>query len=151
MSSANDNAYDKTINTTVDNRENNLNIDKSDTHLEKNKPTLDVVANDNKNLENKNKTVETESDDVESVRIEVRSITGTRVQFKIKRSTPLGKLMKIYCKRLGQPLEAVRFLFDGCRISSTDTAVSLGLKENDVIDALIQQVGGSFSSITKIA
>ena len=142
MSSTNDNAYDKTSKAAVENCANSSRSETSNLTVEKNKPSADAVSNTSTNPENRDKIVEAESEDAESVRIEVRSITGTRVQFKIKKSTPLGKLMKIYCKRLGQPLEAVRFLFDGCRISATDTAISLGMKENDVIDALIQQVGG---------
>ena len=36
--------------------------------------------------------------------------------FKIKKSTPLSKLMNAYCERQGKSPDSVRFLFDGQRI-----------------------------------
>uniref|UniRef100_A0A8C8BI93 Rad60/SUMO-like domain-containing protein n=1 Tax=Otus sunia TaxID=257818 RepID=A0A8C8BI93_9STRI len=46
---------------------------------------------------------------------------GSVVQFKIKRHTPLSKLMKAYCERQGLSMRQIRFRFDGQPISETDT------------------------------
>lgn len=41
--------------------------------------------------------------------------------FKIKKATPLKKLMEAYCEKQGKSPNALRFLFDGVRINPTDT------------------------------
>ena len=46
---------------------------------------------------------------------------NNEVFFKIKRSTQLKKLMDAFCDRQGKMPSTVRFLFDGVRVSATDT------------------------------
>jgi len=60
----------------------------------------------------------------------------------IKRSTPLKKLMEAYCKRQGLSQASVRFVFDGNRVQGTETADSLEMDDQDVIDVLVEQTGG---------
>lgn len=43
----------------------------------------------------------------------------------------------------GMTRDAVRFIFDGERISDGDTPKSLQMEDDDVIDAVLQQVGGT--------
>ncbi len=57
------------------------------------------------------------------------------MQFKIKKSTPLRKLMAAYGPRLGLQASQVRFTVDGECIAPDDTAKDLGLLDKDVIDA----------------
>ena len=38
---------------------------------------------------------------------------GNEIQFKIKRSAQLRKLIKAYCERQGHPEDSVSFLYDG--------------------------------------
>ncbi|KAL0477187.1 small ubiquitin-related modifier sumo2 [Acrasis kona] len=76
------------------------------------------------------------------------SFQGADVHFKIKRKTPLGKLMSAFVKRQNVGLGTMRFLFDGKRISEHDTADSLGLEEDDIIDVMIEQTGGSKNLIS---
>jgi small ubiquitin-related modifier len=45
---------------------------------------------------------------------------NNEVLFKIKRTTPLKKLMDAFCERQGKNPSSVRFLFDGSRIQPTD-------------------------------
>ncbi|SOV11577.1 small ubiquitin-related modifier [Plasmodium sp. gorilla clade G2] len=80
----------------------------------------------------------------EHIQVKVRSPDGAEVFFKIKRKTKLEKLMEVYCNRLGQSMEAVRFLYDGDRIHGDNTPEQLGIEDGDVIDAMVQQTGGSF-------
>ena len=40
---------------------------------------------------------------------------GNEIFFKMKKKTPIGKLMNAWCQRPGVNLNAVRFLFDGER------------------------------------
>merc|ERR1712054_178449 len=67
---------------------------------------------------------------------------GSEVQFKIKKTTPLRKLMDAYCSRLGLQASQVRFMVDGERIGPDDTAEKLGLEDEDLIDVAMEQTGG---------
>ena len=62
--------------------------------------------------------------------------------FRIKKTTPLEKLMVTYCERQGKPFESVRFMFDGNRIEKHNTPEELDIEDNDVIEAVIAQLGG---------
>ncbi|EAN34278.1 Small ubiquitin-related modifier 1 [Theileria parva strain Muguga] len=81
--------------------------------------------------------------DNDHIQLKVRSPDGSEVYFKIKKKTKLEKLMNTYCSRLGQSPEAVRFLFDGDRIKGDATPEELGIENGDIIDAMVQQTGGS--------
>eukprot|EP00656_Telonema_subtile_P052479 TRINITY_DN7331_c0_g1_i1.p1 TRINITY_DN7331_c0_g1~~TRINITY_DN7331_c0_g1_i1.p1 ORF type:complete len:121 (+),score=34.23 TRINITY_DN7331_c0_g1_i1:151-513(+) len=67
---------------------------------------------------------------------------GSEVFFKIKKRTQMKKLMDAYCTRSGQDSAAINFLFEGERIQPTNTPDELEMAEGDVIDAMLQQVGG---------
>ena len=75
----------------------------------------------------------------------VVSQDGTQVFFKIRRSTPLKKLMTAYCERKQLSPTSIRFLFEGQRVQDEQTPDTLAMEDNDVIDALAQQTGGSQS------
>lgn len=87
------------------------------------------------------------------------------VQFKIKKQTPLKKLMGAYCERVvstpiarsyrffgtndrrsvvfqGLALATVRFRFDGQAINEMDTPSSLEMEDGDTIEVYQQQTGG---------
>ena len=76
------------------------------------------------------------------ISIRVATSSGKELFFKIKRSTPLGKMMSAFCNHQKIPERSVKFLFDGRRITEDSTPESLGLEENDSIDALLEQTGG---------
>merc|ERR1712083_372958 len=78
------------------------------------------------------------------IQLKVKDQQGSEVQFKIKKSTPLRKLMDAYCSRLGLTASQVRFMVDGERISADDTAEKLGLEDEDLIDVAMEQTGGAF-------
>jgi small ubiquitin-related modifier len=50
------------------------------------------------------------------------------MQFKIKRHTPLSKLMKAYCERQGLPMRQTRFRFDGQQLMR-HTPAQLGMED----------------------
>uniref|UniRef100_A0A673IW10 Small ubiquitin-related modifier 2 n=1 Tax=Sinocyclocheilus rhinocerous TaxID=307959 RepID=A0A673IW10_9TELE len=64
--------------------------------------------------------VKTENND--HINLKVAGQDGSVVQFKIKRHTPLSKLMKAYCERQGLTMRQIRFRFDGQPINETDTS-----------------------------
>ncbi|XP_045155432.1 small ubiquitin-related modifier 2 [Echinops telfairi] len=86
--------------------------------------------------------VKTENND--HINLKVAGQDGSVVQFKIKRHTPLSKLMKAYCERQGLSMRQIRFRFDGQPINETDTPAQLEMEDEDTIDVFQQQTGGVF-------
>uniref|UniRef100_A0A2K5V1K8 Ubiquitin-like domain-containing protein n=1 Tax=Macaca fascicularis TaxID=9541 RepID=A0A2K5V1K8_MACFA len=84
--------------------------------------------------------VKTEND---HINLKVAGQDGSVVQFKIKRHTPLSKLMKAYCERQGLSMRQIRFRFDGQPINETDTPAQLEMEDEDTIDVFQQQTGGA--------
>jgi len=78
-----------------------------------------------------------------TINVKVLSSTGDEIFFKIKRSTKLVKLQGAYAGKVGKDIGSIRFLYDGNRINETDTPDSLGMEDNDTIDVMVEQVGGS--------
>ncbi|EAL64270.1 hypothetical protein DDB_G0286189 [Dictyostelium discoideum AX4] len=80
----------------------------------------------------------------EHINLKVKNQGGGEVFFKIKRSTPLKKLMEAYCQRQGLNYASCRFLFDGVRVKEDATPNQLGMENEDVLDCALMQTGGSF-------
>ena len=59
----------------------------------------------------------------------------------IDQATPLQKLMTAFCARQGLSVAAVRFLFDGSRISPRQTPRELEMEDGDIIDVMVEQRG----------
>jgi len=77
------------------------------------------------------------------INIKVTTQTGEEVFFKIKRNTKLSKLQGAYAAKVGKDVNSIRFLYDGNRINDDDTPASLDMEDNDTIDVMVEQVGGS--------
>lgn len=86
--------------------------------------------------------VKTENND--HINLKVAGQDGSVVQFKIKRHTPLSKLMKAYCERQGLSMRQIRFRFDGQPINESDTPAQLEMEDEDTIDVFQQQTGGVY-------
>jgi len=87
---------------------------------------------------------EVKSEAGEQINLKVQSQTGAEVFFKIKKSTPLSKLMNAYCGKNGLNPHSIRFLYEGRRIEADSTPKMMNMEDNDVIDVLLMQTGGSF-------
>lgn len=107
----------------------------------------------------------------EHINLKVLGQDNAVVQFKIKRHTPLRKLMNAYCDRAvsfshwlmlgnnfsskqffvyfhqGLSMQVVRFRFDGSPINENDTPTSLEMEEGDTIEVYQQQTGGGFAIV----
>jgi hypothetical protein len=75
--------------------------------------------------------------------VKVKDQNEGEVEFRIKRTTPLGKVMSAYCKTKEMALNSVRFLHDGVRLVENDTAESREMEDGETIQAFLQQQGGS--------
>lgn len=78
----------------------------------------------------------------EHINLKVLGQDGSVVHFKIKKNTPLRKLMTAYCDRTSVKLEQMRFRFDGQAISENETPSQLDMEDGDTIDVFHQQTGG---------
>ncbi|XP_028797127.1 small ubiquitin-related modifier 1-like [Neltuma alba] len=76
------------------------------------------------------------------INLKVKSQEGEEVFFKIKKGTPLRKLINAYCDRTSKSPESVAFLFDGRRIRPEQTPHDLDMEDGDEIDAMLHQTGG---------
>ena len=57
----------------------------------------------------------------EHLSLKVKSQEGHEVYFKVKKTTTFAKVMAAYCKKVGENMESVRFLFDGQRLKPDQT------------------------------
>jgi small ubiquitin-related modifier len=64
------------------------------------------------------------------------------VHLKMMKKTALKKLMEAYCARQSLQMDQIRFLFDGNRLRENQTPDELEMEDDDVIDAMLFQVGG---------
>ena len=65
------------------------------------------------------------------------------MKFKVKKHKTLFIPMRLYSKRMGYPLAAFRFVFDGVRVTDNDTPNSLEMVDGDMIEVYKNQLGGS--------
>ncbi|KAI1003645.1 hypothetical protein K3495_g4562 [Podosphaera aphanis] len=68
---------------------------------------------------------------------------NNEVFFKIKRTTPLKKLMDAFCDRQGKTLNSVRFLLEGSRVQPTDNPERLNMVDGDTLEVHQEQIGGA--------
>lgn len=93
--------------------------------------------------ENTTSEVKPETSNVGIINIKVVNHDGNELIFKLKKDTPLKKVMDAFYQRLGLQAGSVRFNYDGNRVSPDQTPASLNMEENDTIDAMIEQTGGN--------
>jgi hypothetical protein len=95
---------------------------------------------------------------------------GEETLFKVKKTTKMSKVFDAYASRKGVDTKSLRFMFDGTRLNADETpeevrgcslwnwlctfvaselmafaaCVQTGLEDQDTIDVMVQQVGGSW-------
>eukprot|EP00245_Coleochaete_scutata_P015544 TRINITY_DN696_c0_g1_i1.p1 TRINITY_DN696_c0_g1~~TRINITY_DN696_c0_g1_i1.p1 ORF type:complete len:114 (-),score=23.85 TRINITY_DN696_c0_g1_i1:505-846(-) len=77
-----------------------------------------------------------------SLSLTVRAQDGTDLVFKVKPTTKFKKLFQAYCAKKGLDEASLRFLFEGTRIGEERTPEDLNMEEGDMIDAMVEQIGG---------
>lgn len=78
----------------------------------------------------------------EYIKLKVVGQDTNELHFRVKKMTSFAKLKRSYSERIGVPITALRFLFDGRRIDDADTPASLDMEEEDVIEVFQEQTGG---------
>jgi small ubiquitin-related modifier len=74
--------------------------------------------------------------------LRVIGLDDVEVHFKVKFTTKLGKIKKIFSERQGIPVSSLRLLFDGRRINDDDTPKLFKMENDDTIEVFQEQVGG---------
>eukprot|EP01113_Clastostelium_recurvatum_P037439 TRINITY_DN5473_c0_g1_i2.p1 TRINITY_DN5473_c0_g1~~TRINITY_DN5473_c0_g1_i2.p1 ORF type:complete len:106 (-),score=11.78 TRINITY_DN5473_c0_g1_i2:35-313(-) len=82
---------------------------------------------------------------VKQLNLKVVNADGEELLFKIKETTVLKKVHEAYCSKKGLHQDSVRFLLNGKFITAHlhQTARELEMEDEDQIEAVMQQVGGS--------
>jgi TATA-binding protein-associated factor Taf7 len=79
------------------------------------------------------------------INVIIRDQRGSDVTLKVKRTTKVHKVINTYCKKRAVDPGLFKFLFDGQRVQVSDkqlTVGELGMEDSDVLDAVVEQVGG---------
>ena len=105
-----------------------------------NTASTDEQSTSNENNNNTNDVVVPE----ETIQIVVKDLEGNEVVMKMKKLTPMSKLMQGYAKNRGSDLNSLRFLFDGSRILPEQTPKDLNMENDDIIEVLVAQIGGGY-------
>ena len=77
-----------------------------------------------------------------TITIRLRDHTCEETYFKVRSSTEMEKVFNTYATRKGVQVSALRLCFFGQRLNYDDTADSLELEDQDVIDVKLEQQGG---------
>ena len=75
--------------------------------------------------------------------IKVKGQDNEEIHFKIKRNTPLKKLMERYCERNGlMHAGSVNFLYEGEKVHASSTPESIGMNDGEELAVTVNQTGG---------
>jgi hypothetical protein len=82
-------------------------------------------------------------DSEDKIEITIKSHSDMpELKFKTKATHAFARMFEIYHKRSSAEPGTIRFIFDGQRIGASQTPKDLDMQNEDIIDAVIQQVGG---------
>ncbi|KAF5181187.1 Small ubiquitin-related modifier [Thalictrum thalictroides] len=76
------------------------------------------------------------------INLKVKGQDGQVVNFRVKKTIHLGKLMSVYCQRQSLDIKAIVFLYDGRYIKLKNTPAQLEMEDGDEIDAMLHQTSG---------
>ena len=88
------------------------------------------------------KKEEEEEEKVTHITLQAISQNGDSLQFKVRMTTPLQKVIDAYCSRMNVGQDTVRFLYDGDRIEGGKTPEMMHMEDGDILDVVLQQTGG---------
>jgi small ubiquitin-related modifier len=78
----------------------------------------------------------------DTITLQVRLDQDEPMFFKVKKETKMSKIFDAYANRKGTSRDSLKFMFDGNRVQDNDTPKMLEMEENDLIDVVLEQVGG---------
>lgn len=78
----------------------------------------------------------------QQIQLKVRGQDGSDTTFKVKKETRFEKIIAAYANQKGIAANSFRLMFDGKRINANDTPKMLELEDDDVVDCIMEQIGG---------
>ena len=79
----------------------------------------------------------------DTITLSIKDQSGDETFFKVKKTTPMKKIMAAYAQRKGVPQDTLRFILDGERVVPEDTPKTLEMLDKDQIDCMLEMKGGS--------
>lgn len=67
---------------------------------------------------------------------------GSETHFRLHATTPFQKLFNAIARTRGLSPTAIRFVYEGKRLSPHETPESMDMQTGDTIDLMLEQVGG---------
>lgn len=80
---------------------------------------------------------EVDSRDTSYVNIRVKDQTGEETMFRVRNTTPFGRIIDAYASRKGVRAKDLGFLLDGDRIEPNQTIAGLDLEDDDQVDCML--------------
>ncbi|CAD7698347.1 unnamed protein product [Ostreobium quekettii] len=78
----------------------------------------------------------------EPINVVVKDQHGHELHFKVRKTTKFEKIMKAYCEKKSLQMNQLRFLYDGERVKPDQSPEEVEMEDGDVIDCVMQQIGG---------
>ena len=75
--------------------------------------------------------------ETEYIKLTVVSQDSNQIHYRVNMTTAMSKLKKSYSERVGVPIAALLFLFDGKRINDDETPWSLEMEQYAVIEVMM--------------
>ncbi|KIL00171.1 hypothetical protein PAXRUDRAFT_821965 [Paxillus rubicundulus Ve08.2h10] len=72
----------------------------------------------------------------------VINFEGQHITVKVKPNMPFRKIFEAAEKRFGKDSGTFKFVFEGQRLNAEHTPGGSGLEDGDMIDAVLEQLGG---------
>jgi len=67
--------------------------------------------------------------------------TDEETDYRIKMTTPLGRLFDAFAQRKGVRSNSLRYFLKGLRLHETQTATNVGMEDDDMLDVMPEQSG----------
>ena len=82
------------------------------------------------------------ADDIQTLTLRVKDKKEDDSVFNVKPLTYLSDIFDAYCSRKGLDPKAIRFLFDGVRVTGNQTPKELEMEDGDELTIVLEQQGG---------
>jgi small ubiquitin-related modifier len=71
------------------------------------------------------------------ITLKLRTASGCEVNMRVRLTTPMRRIFDAYCRLNEVDAGSVRFSFDGKHIGPDETALSLEMEDEDIIDVFV--------------
>ncbi|KAK0468500.1 hypothetical protein IW261DRAFT_1573721 [Armillaria novae-zelandiae] len=77
----------------------------------------------------------------------IATSSGEQKTYKLRDDTPLKKMLTSFAVSYGKEMSSFMFVYEGRRINPEQTPRMYDMEDDDVIDAMIEQIGGFVENI----